>query len=76
MISSQENQNNPMENTKKQKITIDQVTQAIESCNNIGFCLACGNEQDGCEPDAHNYKCENCGAKKVFGAEELLFMMV
>lgn len=40
-----------------------------------GFCLACGYKQDGCEPDARGYKCENCGEMKVYGAEECLLMM-
>jgi hypothetical protein len=63
----------------KQVITLEHVMQLVESnmsdCTNIGLCIACGEEQDGCEPDACNYECESCGAKKVFGAEELLIMM-
>lgn len=39
-----------------------------------GFCIACGEVASGCEPDARNYKCEVCGERKVYGAEELLFM--
>jgi hypothetical protein len=39
-----------------------------------GFCLACGAMKDGCEPDARNYQCDECGAMEVFGAEELLLM--
>ena len=39
-----------------------------------GFCLACGNEQEGVEPDACKYECEACGAMKVYGAEELGLM--
>lgn len=61
------------------KPTLEQVMQLVESnmtdCTNIGICIACGEEQDGCEPDARNYLCENCGKRKVFGAEELLMMM-
>lgn len=40
--------------------------------DNPGFCVACGNEQEGCEPDARNYECEACGKRRVFGASELL----
>lgn len=36
-----------------------------------GFCLACGNTQDA-EPDAVRYECDACGARKVYGASELL----
>lgn len=37
-----------------------------------GLCIACGHEQGGCEPDARRYKCESCGARQVYGVEELL----
>jgi len=36
-----------------------------------GFCIMCGHEQGGCEPDARRIKCEACGAKHVYGSEEL-----
>lgn len=39
-----------------------------------GFCLACGEEQHGIEPDARRAHCEACGANKVYGAEELMLM--
>lgn len=41
--------------------------------SNGGVCLACGELQwEGCEPDARNYKCQDCGQMQVFGAEEAL----
>ena len=58
----------------KQVVSLDQIMDAVESDSNTGFCRTCGNEQDGCEPDARNYKCEACGAAEVFGAAELLIM--
>jgi hypothetical protein len=57
-------------------VSLDQVMRAVEDDDNIGFCLACGAERDGCEPDARNYECEVCGEMKVFGAEEILLMGV
>lgn len=48
----------------------------IRTLDNPGFCLICGNESDGCEPDARNYECEGCGAEQVFGSEELLLVLV
>ena len=57
------------------KVTIDQVMEAVEADDCIGFCLACGNEQGGCEPDARKYECENCGKNKVYGAQEILMMI-
>jgi hypothetical protein len=41
-----------------------------------GLCLACGNEQAGCEPDARKYRCEACGERAVYGAEELLLRVL
>ena len=58
-------------------LTDEVITAAVEnqmsSLDNPGFCLMCGCENDGCEPDARNYKCEACGAEQVFGAQELVF---
>ena len=59
----------------KSVVTIEQVMEAIESGEYAGFCLACGEQADGVEPDARNYVCESCGARKVFGAEELLITL-
>lgn len=57
-------------------LTIDRVMDAAEremfGLDNPGFCVSCGNEQEGCAPDARNYKCEACGERKVFGAAELM----
>lgn len=41
---------------------------------NVGFCLSCGSEADGVEPDARRYTCESCNQAKVYGLEELLMM--
>lgn len=49
-----------------------EIEQAAESDD--GFCLACGHQQHGVEPDARRYTCESCGAPKVYGAEELALM--
>lgn len=61
-------------------ITLDRVMAAVElhhtDLEDPGFCLACGLDTDGVEPDARNYKCEYCGEHQVYGAEELLLMMV
>lgn len=39
-----------------------------------GFCLACGTDGQMAEPDMRAGHCENCGARKVYGAEELILM--
>lgn len=46
-----------------------------QSLDNPGFCIACGAEVDGVEPDAREYECEACGEPAVYGAEELLLEM-
>ena len=40
----------------------------------IGFCISCGDEAYGVEPDACKYPCESCGKNTVYGAEELVLM--
>ena len=65
--------------TIHKSITMERVLEAVERASldmdNPGFCTACGFEADGCEPDARGYACEDCGAHKVYGAEELLMML-
>lgn len=54
---------------------IDAARRQMTTLDNPGFCLNCGLEHDGCEPDARNYKCESCGMKTVYGAVELLHLL-
>lgn len=61
-------------------ITAERVIAAIQDsdgpcCSNPGFCLACGEDADGCEPDARKYECECCGQRQVYGAEECILML-
>lgn len=53
-------------------LTLDTIIAVVEADENIGFCMSCGNDQPGCEPDARKYECESCGAREVYGAQELL----
>lgn len=46
------------------------------SLDNLGFCLACGIETGGVEPDACGYECEACGEDQVFGCDELMAEVV
>ena len=65
-----------MSKTIHESITERRVMEATEDSTfgmgSTGFCIECGSEQTGCEPDAQNYECESCGERQVFGAEELL----
>lgn len=56
-------------------VTLARVCQAIQEGDSPGFCLACGEEAHGIEPDAEKYECECCGADGVYGAEELLLYL-
>ena len=58
---------------RKPRIEIAAVMAAVERDDGTGFCITCGEEQGGCEPDARRVECDSCGEKKVYGAEELLF---
>ena len=57
-------------------VTAERVAETVEreltALDNPGFCLACGAEADGCEPDAEQYPCESCGEPAVYGAAEIL----
>ena len=57
-------------------ITPKRIMEACEryqrSLDNPGFCITCGAEAEGVEPDAEKYTCEACGAPGVYGAEQLL----
>ena len=60
-----------------ESLTAERIVEACErrntSCDNPGFCTACGQDADGCEPDARDYECKECSEHAVYGAEELLF---
>lgn len=56
-------------------IAVDDIIEAVESGEMYGFCIACGALADGVEPDARRYECDQCGERKVYGAEELLMMV-
>ena len=49
-------------------------TQEQYHNDRYGGCIACGEIQYGCEPDARKYECESCGENKVYGLAELLIM--
>ena len=72
MVSGKGSQNGFPKKREKQMIDEIEIMEAIENDENAGFCKACGNKQYGCEPDARNYECEECGKNEVYGAEEMI----
>lgn len=59
---------------KKVMIPLAEVEAIVYGDGITGFCLSCGESQDGVEPDACEYECESCGESTVYGAEEVLIM--
>ena len=62
--------------TTVKPIQITEAEYSELSENYGGFCVECGDEAYGVEPDARRYECESCGARAVYGAEELLIRVV
>lgn len=68
-------------------VTIERIVDAVEremsTLDNLGaryarssgFCIACGEEADGCEPDARRHLCDYCNERAVYGAAELLLYL-
>lgn len=63
---------------KTKKGTVQYKPQLSEkdlwSEDTVGWCLNCGCEVDGVEPDARKYTCETCNLPKVYGLGELAMM--
>jgi len=49
----------------------DAVAESMCGLESPGFCILCGDDAEGVEPDARGYKCESCGKRGVYGAEEV-----
>ena len=59
-------------NKKPYLVYLDDFNEIYElEDQHFGLCLACGNDQYNCEPDASDYVCESCGQPKVQGAMNL-----
>jgi hypothetical protein len=59
------------------KLDMDRVIAAAENEEEyLGFCIACGAEAYDVEPDARRYECDDCGANKVYGAQEILLSYI
>lgn len=54
-------------------LSIDEVFTAAQADDYIGFCIHCGAEEYGVEPDARDYDRGCCPESSVYGAMEILF---
>jgi len=61
-------------NLRKRPVMSEQEYRTLTYDGSPGFCLACGQDTDGVEPDARRYPCESCSEPLVYGLEELLMM--
>ena len=55
-------------------VTFSRLEEAILAGENTGYCIDCGAETDGVEPDAERYPCHECGATTVYGADQLILL--
>lgn len=59
--------------SKKPRPKIKATVSDVED-GTLGACRACGEHTSGVEPDARGYECDACGAREVYGLEELVVM--
>lgn len=57
-------------------ISNEEAESFIFGLGSPGVCISCGycDEYAGCEPDAREYECPNCGESKLYGLEEAMMM--
>ena len=55
---------------------VDAMKRGTFGLDNPGFCIVCGADVEGIEPDARGDRCYDCGARAVYGAEEVLLMTI
>ena len=58
------------------KVVTDLAAQSMFGTMDSGICTSCHYIQDGVEPDAEGYTCEECDKPTVIGAENALMMLV
>jgi len=53
-----------------------EIESAMFGLGSPGVCIACGmfDEYAGCEPDAENYECHECGENQLFGLEAAIII--
>lgn len=58
------------------RISEEELSDMLCGLGNPGACISCGylEEYAGCEPDAREYPCPECGEHTLYGLEEVLMM--
>jgi len=56
------------------KQNLQKLLKHCKDDDDSGYCLACGEEAYGVDPDARKATCESCKAPKVYGCQELILM--
>lgn len=64
-----------LHHTLTEAVICEAVERRMTTLDNPGFCIDCGLEHHSCEPDMRKGTCESCGARAVYGADELLFSL-
>lgn len=64
----------PMTKEELLDLAVALVEASQTDLSNPGICLACGQIDNHCEPDARKYTCDFCEEKMVYGAQEVLIM--
>ena len=52
------------------KLRLSDVINADDEC--IGFCVDCGCDSEGCEPDLCRGKCPSCGQHQLYGIQQIM----
>ena len=55
-----------------ENVVLKRIEEILAEDTSDGFCVECGEEAAGIEPDAADEECAYCGKRAVYGAEQLL----
>ena len=56
----------------KNPIPLDELMEAMQTDEMVGWCINCGCRHEPVEPDARKYTCEACEKPAVYGASEII----
>ena len=56
-------------------VDVDEVLEAVQEDRNAGFCIVCGEEHYGVEPEVRRFQWDKGCGPTGYGAEELLMRL-